>query len=99
MKLLNGRVYSGNYSIFVLIYNDGKYAMLHIDRHAIKGMSCPMFQNGNNHQAFHTEKELKEKFDSDSWEMLDGRLRIEKIDDMSFVDYPNGKLNVISSGA
>jgi len=32
---------------------------------------------------------------ADNWIMLDGRLRIEKINDMSFVEYTNGELNEI----
>ena len=96
MKLINGRVYSRGRFVFVLIYNNGKYSMLHIERHRIRGLSCPMFYTGENQQIFYTEKELREKFDLDSWEMLDGRLRIEKIDDMSLIEHTNGVLEIIN---
>lgn len=95
-KPLNGAVYKNGYNEFVLCYiGSDKWAMLHIDRHSIKGMSCPMFQHGENGQFAFTLKELEEKYNAKEWIRLDGRLRIEKIDDLSFVEYSNGKLEPI----
>lgn len=96
MKLVNGGVYNHGYRRFVLVYiNGNKWAMLHIERHATKCMSCPMFQYNGDGQFMFSEDELMLHWDSNEWELLDGRLRIEKIDDLSFVEYPNGNLNAM----
>ena len=95
MKFINGAVYKRGIWTFVLVYLDSKWGMLHIHRHDTKGMSAPMFQHGDNHKFQFTEKELIKNWGADNWIMLDGRLRIEKINDMSFVEYTNGELNEI----
>lgn len=92
MKLINGGVYQGYHSIFVLVYFNGKWGMLFIGRHVEKGMSAPCFQFDKNGKCQFTEEELIKYYDADKWVLLDGRLRIEKIDDMSLVEYTNGIL-------
>lgn len=94
MKLLNGGVYkSDKLGVFVLIYETASWGLMKIDRSAIKGMSAPMFIHDKQGSAFFSERGLRYRFDSDNWKLLDGRLRIEKIDpEMSLVDYPNGEL-------
>lgn len=89
-KLINGGVYKNGLQTFVLVFFDpNNWGMLYIHRHSIEVMSCPMFQHDENGSFCFTEEELKEKFNSDKWRMLDGRLRIEKIDpQFRLVEYP-----------
>lgn len=93
IKLLNGATYRLDSLGFVLIWFGGiptRYGMLTIDRHTIKGMSCPMFQCVGGQYAF-TVEELKSKCRLKDWIRTDGRLRIEKIDsEMSLVEYTVG---------
>ena len=107
-ELVSGAVYKRPYdSEFVLIYNDhikeggqnvARYGMLYICRHDQKGMSCPMLQHGRNGEVWFTENQLRSDFNLDDWIVLDGRLRIEKIDPlMSFVEYSNGNLEKYNS--
>ncbi len=96
MRLINGGVYKRSVWRFVLIYfciDEGKYGMLHLSRSMIDGMTCTMFQGDKEGKYLFTELELKEQWDSDTWVLLDGRLRIEKIDpEMRLVDYTIGEL-------
>ncbi len=96
MELINGGVYKTNMWTIVLVFfpcrEDHKWGMLHINRHIVKGMSVPSFQGDGKGNYTFTDLELKEKYNSDDWLLLDGRLRIEKIDNMSLVDYARGNL-------
>ena len=93
MKLQNGAVYSRNYRLFVLVYcGIDQWMMVGVERHREKGMSCPAVQHGKDDEFVFTEEELSVQFNSDGWTRLDGRLRIEKIDEMALVEYPNGTL-------
>lgn len=80
-----------------MVYNpspDEKcWGMLNIHRHCRRGMSAPLFQSNRYGEIWFSEDELREKCDADDWQLLDGRLRIEKIDDMSFVEYPTKELD------
>ena len=92
MKLINGGIYQNGYRTFALISAYPKWGMLHIERHVNAGMSAPMFQHDKNGQFLFTESELVEDWDAASWILLDGRLRIQKIDDLTFVEYSDGDL-------
>jgi len=98
MKFINGGVYKYQYQIFTLVFIDinkkGEpiWGMLCIDRHVKEGMSAPCFQFNNVNDFQFTSNELLLEFNADKWILLDGRLRIEKIDDMRFTEYTIGKL-------
>ena len=80
-KLIGGGVYKNGIQKFVLVYlHSNKWCMLHIVRHQIETMSCLMFQHNNKGKFIFSERQLKIQFNSDKWILLDGRLRIEKID-------------------
>jgi len=100
VKFENGRVYKNGLKKFVLVYfEDDKWGMLFIDRSAIKGLSCPMFQHDENHNHALTRQQLIEKYNAENWKKLDGRLRIEKIDDITLTEYPiGGELEEIDQG-
>jgi len=103
MELINGGVYKSGYRDFVLMFIGMKgeeplWGMLHLDRHAIGGMTAIDFQHDNSGNFQFTEKELTKKWNLAFWEMLDGRLRIEKIDDLSFTEYPIGNLEPFRKG-
>ena len=86
MKLQNGAVYSRNYRLFVLVYcGIDKWMMVGVERHIEKGMSAPSVQHGKDGGFIFTKEELSDQFNSDGWKRLDGRLRIEKIEDRKSV--------------
>ena len=101
MILINGGVYERPYiSVFALIYiglkpvgdkRESCWGMLHIYRHQVSDMSCPMFQHNKYGSFSFTEQELRDEFNLDKWKFLDGRLRIEKIENCP-ADYPFGEL-------
>jgi hypothetical protein len=97
MEPINGGVYKKGYRRFVLIYLSGtdKWGMLHIERHTNKGMSCPMFQHDATGEYSFTKEELCTHWKFDEWQLLDGRLRIEKIDGVSFTEYTRGDLEEV----
>ena len=101
VELINGAVYRKKDigSHFVLIFAGLKndeyrlvlWSMLHIGRSSIDGLSSPMYQHDEDGHYCFTEEELNKKFNRKDWVMLDGRLRIEKIDkEMRLVDYTIG---------
>lgn len=99
-ELVNGGVYKDGYRVFVLIFittdrGTEQWGMLSIERHRVKGMSAPCFQRDAHGEYVFSEEELTDKFKRESWKRLDGRLRIEKIDNMSLVEYPYGDLEVM----
>ncbi len=96
VPLVSGGFYERGVEVFTLIFVDVKevdgenisrYAMLHLCRHVVKGMTCPMFQHNKNGTQVFTKKELEEDFNLKDWKFLDGRLRVERIDEDSFIDY------------
>jgi len=92
VEFINGAVYKCGVRTFVLIYIHPEWGMLHIGRHSTEGMSCPMLQHDSKGNFRFTINQLISEWNAHGWIMLDGRLRIEKIDDSSFVEYINGKL-------
>jgi len=95
MKLISGAIYKHNYRLFTLIFvsimnEKPVYSMLYIHRSIYKYMSAPGFQFGIDDKWYFTEQELINDFKANEWIMMDGRLRIEKMDDSSFVDYTIG---------
>lgn len=97
MDLINGGVYEGDKlsSKFVLIFLDlvnsePMWGMMFLNRHEINGLTSLMFQHDVDGIWAFSEDDLRNKYDSDDWIMLDGRVRIEKINEMSFTEYVSG---------
>ena len=92
-ELFNGGVYRRPWhSVFTLVYIDGdRYGMLHVGPHRHPPHSCPSFHHDETGEYVFSEAELRDKFGADDWVLLDGRLRVEKMDwGMSACDYPLG---------
>ena len=102
IKFINGGDYKWQHRTFILVFvncnDDGIpiWSMLYIERHTKKGMSAPGFQFNDSDCFQFTSDELILEFDAATWILLDGRLRIEKIDkEYSLVEYPIGFLEGI----
>ena len=96
-ELFNGGVYRlDDFRIMTLLYiGRDKFAMMSIGRSRQKGSSAPMFQFDKHGEFMFTLDELREHFGADRWVRLDGRLRLEKIDESTFVEYPIGELEAV----
>lgn len=95
MKLLNGGIYKHNRGTFALVYfyHNDLYGMLSILEHVVEGMSAPTFQHDKEGEHQFTTDELINNWGAKDWTLLDGRLRIEKIDkEMRLVNYTIGEL-------
>ena len=92
MQFLNGGVYKRGIWTFTLVQGIRGWCMLHLHRSVRKGMTAPQFQHGQYGVFDFTEAELCQEWDAANWQLLDGRLRIQKIDDDTFTEYPLGNL-------
>jgi hypothetical protein len=101
MELMNGGVYKHKHRTFALVYfyHNDSYGMLSICEHVVEGMSAPGFQYDKEGEHQFTRDELINNWDAENWTLLDGRLRIEKIDkEMRLVGYTIGELEEYTGG-